>query len=1642
MNRSFKDLIAGEKKTFVFDLETTGLIQGYRYKPQSGVGISQLALREMGTSNSYARFTDILQEPLTRHDPGKMGSELYEKYIEQVKPGSVHWQKGYKTKGNVLHEVHKRHVVATKEAMAAARPGAIKGATARLATEAELLEKMTQTLEAGHKLRGWNIEFDMLMMSNVAARANPALAKRWTRAMNIARNRLQFEDMGSSVRKISYLAAQESFMSPKFNKETGLTLGQMDPDVRWQAKHGKLSIKDIERLSYDKMIEPHQGFQEYFAQQRARVGPQTYQGHLDWLAARRGERIAGKVQTFATGKNMPDVRYTKAWSADIIASALAPDVTREKMLHAQAAKLLGRERVVAHEALSDTALEEVIDNIFRTDAENWGDAWKDISPRLRMFGIESEQQFMQRMRGGILKKGRSQLLEAAQEATGVVDKNWFSKLTGAKNAAMGDAASDTAAAVGSQPMNLRRIYSGAWQEVSEAATSFGKRHPYAAGAAAALAAFTVADTMAPESKTEMRGVRDSDSNYRTIDGISFGPYGSGSKQALTDFGSGRGLTNQHTQGYGELASYRASLAYRFPDREGVKWSELEKSYQTWTTARSSHMNRMFHRGEYKMAKGGHTGVPGINRGAWVGMLDLKDYNVKVDDADTIALHRKGLMGLFRDPVQVRLAGIDAPEVHHPGMYDGRIEEDQFAGKQAGEYFSELLERQQSLRLLIDPSGRTYNRHVGVLIGDRNTNLNLGLVAAGAASALPWSKKGIVDQQTFAAVEAQAARGGIGMWESKGWQMDRAMGLIAGRRVTHTSLTQLNRITKSAALSGWYGLVQRAHDSKEPWSQQEMQQMYQVGTAYRAEVMGATNQRTREIGHMPGLRRPTNAWQAAGHGINPNTMAHGNVSDFSSGRATLNKAQTASLPNTASAELAGTGKWTAKQYETKAPVNRIVRTEAVASASPEVAVNPETQQRLVARDVYRREADVIRNAAHVRPVPQPIMKATAPVLPTPAVDVRNAVKVVSKSQQPVETAVFKGIKESSARAHAGKGRAGLIMAGSASAGVGTYVLHRDDEETRASQMVGPAARHPNEWVAMRSSADFPGSHKAGAWAEHHAHKNPAMMREERISKLYTFASVFAMTDQFIFPWMRPFGQLQAWQYFYEGRGLAAEGANKFAVAKGKRIAKDSRAMRKVMKESLKDQGFSKAAIKDWFRNQQMQKGFAAKIRPGAGAMSNWLSKVTTQFHGMKEWPDKITQMFKNKQSNFTEKAVSRVKDWMQNLTAKPMARARGLEVNEYLRLKAAGTPMKVVRGATRLGDQAGAFKYLWKHLVSERQGFMAKLSGIAELFQENLGLPFEQMKMAHEMKMMDKIGRKVKAPKNMFTRTGRKIVRYMRHSKYFTEKFPKAAAKLVGTGKAIQKFGMSKMGRVAGRVPIANVVFGLIDGYANMDQYENASKGFAVETAAGIARITVETTMMRPSLWVAAGAKGLAVGSVAGPLGSAIGAVVGFVAAAAINIAAMMIAGELTAGAVRSVGQVALLARKKRAPDPAAYTAPQEFYPEGPAGFQAMRLNNPPQYSNFSGVAPSRPDMSPFGSAYNPIKGQNIDSRTLQMSNNKRRVTARRKAPRPVSMFTPTFGLVNNALWKRRNRSKVRSVVERVGRPARDRNRSRMLARAA
>jgi endonuclease YncB( thermonuclease family) len=170
------------------------------------------------------------------------------------------------------------------------------------------------------------------------------------------------------------------------------------------------------------------------------------------------------------------------------------------------------------------------------------------------------------------------------------------------------------------------------------------------------------------------------------------------------------------------------------------------------------------------------------RGVW-------DYTV--EDADTVRLMLAG-----GNSMTLRLAGIDAPEIAHSDDYAfGRVNQDQPYGQEAKSRLEEILANQKNLSVLFDPNSETYGRSVGVLQGDGGQNINLQLVASGAAASLPFggASSRLYDTGAFRRAERAAFNSSIGMWQEDSWRAVRNAQDDKKRRVTHTSLTQMGRM---------------------------------------------------------------------------------------------------------------------------------------------------------------------------------------------------------------------------------------------------------------------------------------------------------------------------------------------------------------------------------------------------------------------------------------------------------------------------------------------------------------------------------------------------------------------------------------------------------------------------------------------------------------------------------------------------------------------------------------------------------------------------------------------------------------------------------------------------------------------------------
>lgn len=175
----------------------------------------------------------------------------------------------------------------------------------------------------------------------------------------------------------------------------------------------------------------------------------------------------------------------------------------------------------------------------------------------------------------------------------------------------------------------------------------------------------------------------------------------------------------------------------------------------------------------------------------VGIRDIPSF--RVEDADTVQA-----MFLIGSNVNLRLAGIDAPETEHGGLL-GRVAQGQPFGEEATARLREILGQQENVQAVFDPNAEgTYGRAPAILFGDDGLNINLQLVREGMAAALPFgaASERIFDTNEFRKAQREAQEEGLGMWADEGWQSVYRAQSQAKTKLTHTSLTQPERIVEN------------------------------------------------------------------------------------------------------------------------------------------------------------------------------------------------------------------------------------------------------------------------------------------------------------------------------------------------------------------------------------------------------------------------------------------------------------------------------------------------------------------------------------------------------------------------------------------------------------------------------------------------------------------------------------------------------------------------------------------------------------------------------------------------------------------------------------------------------------------------------
>lgn len=195
-------------------------------------------------------------------------------------------------------------------------------------------------------------------------------------------------------------------------------------------------------------------------------------------------------------------------------------------------------------------------------------------------------------------------------------------------------------------------------------------------------------------------------------------------------------------------------------------------------------------------------------------VNLKNYQIDVQDADTITLRRNIGRGPMKDfffgrkdsaSMSIRLAGIDAPETAHQNRGAQPYAE---AAKRIA---MDMISRAKNVDVVFDDSDSTYGRRVGVVYAD-GVNVNLELIKRGAAAYLPYrshKKRPIYDEQEFRSAEQTAYRSKRGMWRTDYFNSYKQLADASGQTVTFNTLVNTRKVAQNTSLMTMYSTMKTA-----------------------------------------------------------------------------------------------------------------------------------------------------------------------------------------------------------------------------------------------------------------------------------------------------------------------------------------------------------------------------------------------------------------------------------------------------------------------------------------------------------------------------------------------------------------------------------------------------------------------------------------------------------------------------------------------------------------------------------------------------------------------------------------------------------------------------------------------------------------
>jgi endonuclease YncB( thermonuclease family)/tRNA A-37 threonylcarbamoyl transferase component Bud32 len=202
-------------------------------------------------------------------------------------------------------------------------------------------------------------------------------------------------------------------------------------------------------------------------------------------------------------------------------------------------------------------------------------------------------------------------------------------------------------------------------------------------------------------------------------------------------------------------------------------------------------------------------------------VDMSKFDWSFEDPDTLTLKRKGLINTFDDPVKIRMAGIDSPEIAHPGDPTEwmRFNQEQPYGEEATKRAKDIWKEKSDIKILVDPSQRTYGRYVGLAFSPGEEEpINLQMVRKGIAAALPFGESGsdLYPRKKFIEAEKEAISNKEGMWGEDYFKRYADISKAVGRRITFNSFTDLSRLAQNYSLAAAEKLMSRDDIEYENW----------------------------------------------------------------------------------------------------------------------------------------------------------------------------------------------------------------------------------------------------------------------------------------------------------------------------------------------------------------------------------------------------------------------------------------------------------------------------------------------------------------------------------------------------------------------------------------------------------------------------------------------------------------------------------------------------------------------------------------------------------------------------------------------------------------------------------------------------------